>query len=423
MRAVYISVLALFWLGCPTLQGEPSVPDDAGTHAVADNAEPKKPHAFWIIAASDSPENLKAQADSVCAGTNDHLPINKMIAALPEQGGRVHLAAGTFNIGGTDGTFGGISILRSNVLLTGDGCGTRLVLQDGLTDKNVVWINGNISNITIRDLFIDGNSARQVPWLRSRSGWRGGNGVKSIAKSAFGSYPANVRVENCRIENCQLMAVMLSGSCVEVLNCYFTGNFGSHVIELLGHSGRIEGCTLRVKDGEHAGYGFATDASKVYHIVNNKIFIDKGGTLAAHPINNWPSNRYGGGDKTNLYHGIIANNIVINNGTTRSILIDGYMDMVNNNIFRNVPVILGGVDGGVGITFDHNILVNSPLTIDSPLVGEECRIFIDGNNLFNSPVEHKQGNVVWGMNPGYAPATSAVSRLPAGGKTNSALNK
>ena len=193
----------------------------------------------------------------------------------------------------------------------------------------------------------------------------------------------------------------MSGSDVEVLNCYFTGTFGSHVIELLGDSGRIEGCTLRVKNGDSVGFGFSTDASYQYHIINNKIFVDAGGTIHSHPINNWPTHRYGGPTKTNLYHGIIADNIVVNNGKTGPVLIDGYMDMVHNNIFRGVPVVIGTAEGGMGVIFEHNMLINSGLEINSPLRGNECIIFIDGNGFFNSSVKHKDGNVVWGINPGY----------------------
>ncbi len=274
--------------------------------------------ATFVVAAADADARLQASADFVCPGSNDHLVINAAVAALPEAGGRVHLTAGTYNIGGVTGTYGGISIFRSNVILAGEGQGTRLILQDGLTDINAIWIKGDICNVAIRDLYINGNGKHQAPWVRARSGWQGGNGVKAIDKSALGPTPRNIRVENCRIEDCQLMAVMLSGTAVEVLNCYFTGTFGSHVIELLGDSGRIEGCTLRVKDGDRAAFGFSTDASYHYHIINNKILIEPGGTISAHPINNWPSIAYGGGKVTNLYHGIIAGNIVVNNGTTRS---------------------------------------------------------------------------------------------------------
>jgi hypothetical protein len=353
--------------------------------------------ATFVVAAAGSPDHLKAQADFVCSGLDDHLVINSAIASLPEGGGRVHLSAGTYSIGGVEGTYGGISILRSNVLLTGEGSGTRLILQDGLTDINVIWIRGTIEDITIRDLFIDGNGKNQVPWVRARAGWNGGNGIKAIDKKVLGPTPRNVKVENCHIENCQLMAAMLHGEAVEVRNCYFTGSFGSHVIELLGESRRIQDCTLRVRDGDSVAYGFSTDASYYYHIVDNQILVDAGGTIRGNPINNWPPKQYGDGTTPNEYHGIISGNMVVNRGKSGSILLRGYMDLVHHNMFRGVPVQIAGM----GLLFDHNMLIDSALEIDSPHRDDGCFTYISGNVLTNSVVTHKQGKVVWGTNPGH----------------------
>ena len=242
--------------------------------ATADTAQRVRTAAF-VIAAADSPEHLKSQADFVCPGTNDHAVINAAIAALPEPGGRVHLSAGNYSIGAVEGTRGGINILRSNVLLTGEGSGTRLMLQGGLADINVIWITGDICDVTVRDLYINGNGKQQIRNLR----WQGCNGIKAIEpeRSSRGSAPRNIRVENCHSENCRLMAVMLSGDVVEVINCYFTGDFGSHVVELLGASGRIEGCTMRIRKGEVVDMGWATDDCMYYHIVNNKLFVMRAG--------------------------------------------------------------------------------------------------------------------------------------------------
>lgn len=362
-----------------------------------------------FIAAADAPETVKLQADFVCPGSNDHFTINQALDNLPENGGHIRLSAGTYSIGAVSNTFGGICILRNNVLLTGEGAGTRLILQDGLSDVNVIWIKGKISNVSVRDLFIDGNGSNHE---RTRKlGWQGCNGIKAIDINPFDNHPSNISVQNCRIENCRLMAVMLSGENVEVLNSYFTGNFGSHVIEILGDSGRIDGCTLRVKEGERVGFGFSTDASFRYHITNNQIFVDEGGTIASHPINNWPLMIYG--NKTNEYHGIISGNMLINRGKTGAVLCQGYMDLISNNIFNNVPVIIGTspysrgksseLHGTAGASFTGNMLIDTYLELASPNRGDYCRILVDGNQFFNSTVKHTDGNVVFGLNPGYTP--------------------
>jgi hypothetical protein len=210
------------------------------------------------------------------------------------------------------------------------------------------------------------------------------------------------------------MAVMAHGMAVEVLDCYFSGSFGSHVIEILGHSGRIEGCTLRVKDGDTVAFGFSTDASYNYHIINNKIIVEPGGTITSHPINNWPPKLYGQGKAEGQeYHGVIAGNILNNQGTTGYVRLDGYMDLVHHNTFRGVSVVIGCPNGGMGVTFDHNLLINSSLEIKSPHRDPESRILIDGNQFFNSPVKHTDGIVVWGSNPGYVTGNAGTAVIPA----------
>ncbi|MDD5676479.1 MAG: right-handed parallel beta-helix repeat-containing protein [Kiritimatiellae bacterium] len=364
--------------------------------------------ATFVVAAADSPAQARAQADYVCPGRDDHLAINTAIAALPANGGRVHLAEGTYNIGGVEGTYGGVNILRGNVLLTGAGSGTRLILQGGLTNINVIWISGkDVSDVTVRDLYIDGNGTNLT---RSEgSGWAGCNGVKAMPDK---NYPKNISVENCHIENCRLMAVMLIGDVVEVLNCYFSGNFGSHVVELLGYNGRIEGCTLNVKDGDSVGFGFSTDACDNYHIINNKVMVAAGGEIRSHAINNW----------RRCYHGIIAGNMVINNGKARSVRIQGYMDMVHNNIFRGIPVEIQGE----GIMFEHNMLINSPLKIDAFVhenvtndAGGQWPVQISGNWLFNSPISNASPHVIWGTNP--VTVTDSAGTLKMAGGTNATV--
>jgi hypothetical protein len=377
--------------------------------------------ATVVVAAADAPAHLRSAADVVCLGRDDHVVINAAIERLPETGGRVHLTAGTYRIGAVQGTYGGVTIGRSDLVLTGEGTGTRLVLQDGLTDINTIWIRGDVHDVTVRDLAIDGNGARQVPWVRERSEWNGGNGIKIIdpggkpgPSGIIDVTPRRVSVENCRIENCQLMAVMAHGTAVEVVACHFTGDFGSHVVEILGHSGRIQGCTLLVKDGDTVRFGFATDRCCSYHIIDNQIHVEAGGRITSHPINNWPPLQPGGELTTGRqFHGVISGNILVNHGTTGHVRLDGYMDVVRGNVFRGVPVVIGCPNGGLGVTFDHNLLIDSALDIVSPHRSPESRILIAGNQFFNSPVNHADGVVVWGINPGYQTENAGTAVIAA----------
>jgi hypothetical protein len=89
------------------------------------------------------------------------------------------------------------------------------------------------------------------------------------------------------------------------------------------------------------------------------------------------------------------------------------MDLVHHNIFRGVPVVIGCPNGGMGVTFDHNILIGTSLEIRSPHRDKESRILIDGNQFFNSSVKHTDGIVVWGANPGYVTENTGTAVVPA----------
>lgn len=54
--------------------------------------------ASLVVAASDAPALVKAQADYLCDGTNDEVQIQAAIDALPATGGKIQLSSGTFTV-------------------------------------------------------------------------------------------------------------------------------------------------------------------------------------------------------------------------------------------------------------------------------------------------------------------------------------
>jgi len=113
--------------------------------------------ATLTVAASDSSEANKSNADYICSGSNDQVTINSAIAKLTA-GGKVLLLEGTYSIAGA------INLLDS-VTLAGQGWST--VLQVAAAAAR--WNYGIIQNVgasdqsagkdklIIRDLRIDGN--------------------------------------------------------------------------------------------------------------------------------------------------------------------------------------------------------------------------------------------------------------------------
>lgn len=107
--------------------------------------------ATIVVAASDSSEKSKAQADYVCDGTNDDVTIQTAINSL-QSGGKVQLMEGNYDIRAT-------ILIPGNTTLQGiHGC-TVLTCPSavGLEGSKVIKEQTvNTGNIVIKDIVIDG---------------------------------------------------------------------------------------------------------------------------------------------------------------------------------------------------------------------------------------------------------------------------
>lgn len=112
-----------------------------------------------VIVATDG------SGDYNCDGTADQTEINEAISNLPSGGGIVRIKKGTYNLTGV------VEILKSNVILEGEGVATLLRVANSANLGDVVRIGngGSVSytNITVRDFMIDGNQANQTSGANS----------------------------------------------------------------------------------------------------------------------------------------------------------------------------------------------------------------------------------------------------------------
>jgi len=112
-----------------------------------------------IIVATDG------SGDYNCDGTADQTEINEALSNLPSGGGIVRIKKGTYNLTGV------VEILKSNVILEGEGTATLLRVANSANLGDVVRIGngGTVSytNITVRDFMIDGNQANQTSGANS----------------------------------------------------------------------------------------------------------------------------------------------------------------------------------------------------------------------------------------------------------------
>jgi parallel beta-helix repeat protein len=133
--------------------------------------------ATIVVAASDSSEKSKAQADYVCDGTADDVEIQSAINALPATGGKIQLTEGTFVLN-ADATFYlndskcAFLIQKNNVEFAGTK-GTILKFADGINVSDgaenvylsMMVLDGE--NISVHDIRFNGNAANITAWMIS----------------------------------------------------------------------------------------------------------------------------------------------------------------------------------------------------------------------------------------------------------------
>lgn len=291
------------------------------------------------------------RCDFITDGVDDQNEINEAINnALPAEGGKVFLTEGKFSINGVAGTFGGILINRSNVVLEGSGPGTLLKLTDGNTDKNVIRIKNGMSNVSVRDLRIDATRATQQHSSPSGQPFET-NGIRA---GATGAPVFNVVVERVRVENCRQLCIMLSGKGVIVRNNW-VGNAHSDMVELLQGPGQIEDNYFEVVG--RSGVVISTDAADDINIVGNTIRVPAGSSA---------------GVAIRLWQGFARNNVQSNTilgepGSTieAAFTIGTSESLVSGNIVKTSSQSEIRITEGK-VLFSNNYVSNGKFTIDNP---------------------------------------------------------
>lgn len=175
-----------------------------------------KQYATYVVAASDSTDAGKANADFVCDGTDDHEEIAAAISITSPSGGkRVLLLEGTFYIGGS-------IPLESNCVIEGQGVGTVLeITASGLS----VFTGDTESNIQLKNFMVDGQyseSTYSVTWIS----------LDTVS---------HIRVDNVICSNSYNRFVYAVDCDIVVVNgCTFTENYKLYAVRVYNsaiHSG------------------------------------------------------------------------------------------------------------------------------------------------------------------------------------------
>jgi len=125
------------------------------------------------VAAADAPSKIKARADYVCDGVDDHVQIQAAIDSFPVSGdqirGAVVLSSGKFVIGDTIKMYRtATGLMMSSITLRGQNCATtQIVLANGVNKSMIEAIvpdgsNAKVYFTGIYDLEVNGNRAKNT---------------------------------------------------------------------------------------------------------------------------------------------------------------------------------------------------------------------------------------------------------------------
>ncbi len=344
-----------------------------------------------IVATRNSSEKSRAAADFLGDGIGDQEEIYAAIQALPSSGGTVTLAEGVYDIRKVAGTLGGLVIDRSNVILTGQGSGTRLILAPG-QNTNVIRIIGNgVGNVTIRNLWVDQNRDQNpyngAEFLNISHGRFEYNGIKAFCAEPGGSCPNpthNITVENCTVLNAQRLGIMLQGPNMRVTNNRL-GNANSDAVELLGGPGFVMGNYVEITGRTHVAVG--SDAGNSILMANNVVHVREGGDLDI-AFRSWADSER---------HVISGNIVTVDRGGMLGLAMDvrGFNTSITGNVVQGphsterLPLWLTGA--GIAISGNHfqnlDLIVNDRTGTDRP-------IMIHGNVMENVVVVPRKGNLL-----------------------------
>lgn len=212
--------------------------------------------ATLFVAASNSLDRCRAQADYICDGIADEVQINAALAALPASGGRVVLSEGTFVLADP------ISLPDDSVTLEGQGWGT--------------YVNGNALATTEHAIRISGQSFCQVRNLSVSTSAGGGKTCHCI----FLEDGANdFKIEGIYVVDSDSDAIHIEGTAInkgEITGCFIEGADG-HGINITMDAGNLS-TSIDIHDNHIysagiSGIFFGQCAGHYYHnIHDNHIF-------------------------------------------------------------------------------------------------------------------------------------------------------
>ena len=402
------------------------------------------------VAASDSPQLSKDNADFIADGSGDQAEIMAAIADLPSGGGTVALLGGTYNINSP------VNINKSNVNLQGQG-GQSTGLSRSWSSSNpleaIVVVPSEYSQIKISGLYLNGNKSTypsitnhgirvgnidtacgsNVKGITIDSNYFANNGGTGI-KFGGGTCQSNTdhTITNNTVINSGESGIRdSSGGNVmntNVINNVVKGS-GGNGINITGNGTVVE----RNKSTTNSGTGITSSNT----VLNNYVANNSGGGVASATVlrgnticdntghgftrqegvtnlveGNVICNNTGGGvyvTGNSLVMRAVADNTIYGNGGAGIFIGGGSQHVVNNNYLKDNQ----GSTNGNSIELDASLSkVTDNTIIDSAGTGSAIRISGSNNFLSNNTFSGQGANGIHDQGTG----TSYSNQVDASGK-------
>ena len=324
--------------------------------------------ATFVVAASDSSPQSRAQADYVADGVDDQVEIQAAIDTLPAGGGTVLLLEGTYLLEGDSPYDSSIVIMptKDSVSLIGSGFSTVLKVVDNYTGGATMVLGTSqvegyrVDNFRVAHLKIDGNYE---------------NAGAADMKGIIITFSTNTVVENVWVYKMQTYGIMTGGA-----------TYGTII-----RNNVVEECF----DGQIGVF-----SSKYALVEGNRVLVGSRSTLEGIPITDSEysiiTNNYVEANAIaaitphyNSSHTIISNNTIKASGTARGIYFRGEIspggEMNHNTITGNY---INGAYRGISMELGEASVMSYNLIAGNMILNSQREgIFLQGvshNRIHNN---------------------------------------
>jgi len=337
--------------------------------------------ATYVVAASDAPAHVIAQADYVCSGADDNVEIQAAIDAVGSWG-KVQLTEGTYYIAAQ------INLNQASMWLCGSGVGVTSLFMPNGTNTNMLYITAN--EVILSDLSGDMNGTNQTAgvtvYLRGPTGVvvRNVEANNGFYNCVYVRDSTGVIIDNLIATtdkaNCHLIQ-MNNSTWTTIINPQLDGGLAQGVyVHTSSHNTAIYGGVIKNLTGA-ASKGVYVDTTSDYVSVIGTAFYNMYNAVAHTGnyglVNNCEANTIGTGNAFDISVGAQSK---ITNCTAMTVTSAGLCAEGDGQLVTGNTVIDAGIGGGF-LNIDNSIISNNVIINSNG--GAPYGIYLYGTATYN----------------------------------------